>query len=107
MTEEHAMGYKSADGKRMDFKKLDADADGRVSQKEWTGYHTAGATRSDGSKDHGADDRGGGGVTGPAGTDSSSGAAGPSGGGASDSGVGVNRDAPKDSDPSSGGRGSN
>lgn len=65
MTKEQALGYKSADGKPMDWKRLDADADGRVSQTEWTGYHTSGARASDGSKDHGADDRSGG-AAGPA-----------------------------------------
>lgn len=39
MTKEQAMGYKGADGKPMNFKKLDADSDGKVSQAEWTNYH--------------------------------------------------------------------
>ncbi|MGH8718904.1 MAG: hypothetical protein ACREV0_08195 [Burkholderiales bacterium] len=39
MTKEQAMGYRGKDGKPMDFKKLDADGDGRVSQAEWTNYH--------------------------------------------------------------------
>ena len=43
MTKEQAMRYKGADGKPMDFKKLDADADGRVSQAEWESYNRAGA----------------------------------------------------------------
>ena len=41
MTKEQAMGYKTADGQPMDWAKLDADGDGKVSQEEWTGYHGA------------------------------------------------------------------
>ncbi|MGH8726607.1 MAG: hypothetical protein ACREV9_00280 [Burkholderiales bacterium] len=41
MTKEQAMGYKSKDGKPIDWTKLDADADGRISQTEWNAYHGA------------------------------------------------------------------
>lgn len=41
MTKEQATGYKSTDGKSMDWTKLDANGDGRVSQEEWNNYHGA------------------------------------------------------------------
>jgi hypothetical protein len=49
MTKEQAMGYKGADGKPVDFKKLDKDGDGRVSQAEWTNYHGAFPQREGGA----------------------------------------------------------
>ncbi|MGH8726609.1 MAG: EF-hand domain-containing protein [Burkholderiales bacterium] len=54
MTKEQAMGYKSADGKPVDFKKLDADGDGKVSQSEWTNYHAAFAQKEGGPEEAGA-----------------------------------------------------
>jgi hypothetical protein len=50
MTKEQAMKYKGADGKAMDFKKLDADNDGRVSQSEWQ-KHTSFAQKEGGPKE--------------------------------------------------------
>jgi hypothetical protein len=43
MTKDQAMKYKDAAGKPVDFKKLDSDSDGRVSQAEWESYNRAGA----------------------------------------------------------------
>jgi hypothetical protein len=60
MTREHAMSFKATDGKPIDWVKLDADADGRISEPEWTAYHGEGTLKSDGSKDFGADERAGG-----------------------------------------------
>lgn len=37
MTREQAMEYKSTDGKPMEWTRLDADIDDRVSETEWTG----------------------------------------------------------------------
>jgi len=53
MTKEQAMKYKGKDGKPMDFKKLDADSDGRVSQTEWQS-HTSVAQKEGGPKEPGA-----------------------------------------------------
>lgn len=98
MTRDQAMGYKAADKKAMDWKRLNTDADDRVSEAEWTAYHSQGATRSDGSK--GADERSG--ASGRTGRNVDSGV---STGGAG--GAGANPSQPKDSDPTSSGRGSN
>ncbi|MGH8719693.1 MAG: hypothetical protein ACREV0_12250, partial [Burkholderiales bacterium] len=54
MTKDEAMKYKGADGKPMDFKKLDKNSDGRVSQSEWTTYHEAFAQKEGGPKEAGA-----------------------------------------------------
>lgn len=44
MSREEAMKFKGADGSTVDFRKLDTDGDGKVSEREWTTYHqTAGA----------------------------------------------------------------
>ncbi len=44
MSKEEAAQFKGADGKTMDWQKLDADSDGKVSEREWNAYHqTAGA----------------------------------------------------------------
>lgn len=99
MTREQAMNYKGQDDKPIDWGRLNTDTDDRVSEAEWTAYHNEGATKSDGTKDAGADERAG--AAGPTGGVEASGSAGAS------SDVKVNQDAPKDSDPSSGGRGSN
>ncbi|MGH8772823.1 MAG: hypothetical protein ACREV2_16860 [Burkholderiales bacterium] len=55
MTREQAMAYKGDNP--IDWRKLDADADSRVSRTEWTEYHSA--LKSDGSKDSGLDERSG------------------------------------------------
>lgn len=108
MTREQAMSYKGKDGKPMDWKRLNTDTDDRISEAEWTAYHSPGATQSDGSKDHGANDR-----SGAAGRTGSGAEAGVSSGGGAEAGVSTggagsaNPGQPKDSDPTSGGRGSN
>lgn len=51
MTRDQAMKYKSADDQEMDFTKLDADNDGRVSQSEWTNYHEAFAQKDGGPQE--------------------------------------------------------
>ena len=103
MTRDQAMSYKGADNKPMDWKRLNTDADERVSEAEWTAYHKPGATKSDGTKDQGTSERAGGaaGRTGDA--SSGSGASSSSGG----AGTGNVPTQPKDSDPTSSGRGSN
>lgn len=53
MTKEQAMKYKGPDGKPMDFKKMDADGDGRVSQSEWQS-HSSFAQKEGGPKEAGA-----------------------------------------------------
>jgi hypothetical protein len=106
MSKDKAAGYKSDDGKNMDWikkamdwKRLNTDADDRASEAEWTAYHNRGATKSDGSKDFGADERSG--ASGRTGRNVDSGVStGGAGGSAQPS-------QPKDSDPTSGGRGSN
>jgi hypothetical protein len=108
MTRDHAMSYKGADNKPIDWKRLNTDADERVSEAEWTAYHNPGATRSDGTKDAGADDRGGG-AAGRTGAGASGGAnvdAGVSSGASGSTGGNLPQQ-PKDSDPTSSGRGSN
>lgn len=52
MTKDKAMGYKSKDAKSMDYMKMDMDNDGRVSQSEWSSYHSqqgmdGGASKND------------------------------------------------------------
>jgi hypothetical protein len=39
ITRDQALNYKPADGKAMDWKRMDADSDGKVSQMEWKNYH--------------------------------------------------------------------
>lgn len=101
MTRDQAMGYKAADKKAMDWKRLNTDADDRVSEAEWTAYHSQGATSSDGSKDFGADER-----SGAAGRTGGNVDSGGSTGGAGGAGANPSQQ-PKDSDPTSSGRGSN
>jgi hypothetical protein len=48
MTKDQAMKYKDKQGKTVDFKKMDADADNRVSQTEWQNYHAAFAQKEGG-----------------------------------------------------------
>jgi len=44
MSKSDAMLFKGADGKSVDWQRLDADNDGKVSEREWATYHqTAGA----------------------------------------------------------------
>ena len=44
MSRDEAMKFKGADGRTVDFDKLDIDGDGKVSEREWTTYHqSAGA----------------------------------------------------------------
>jgi hypothetical protein len=61
MSKDQAMKYKGPGGKTVDFKKLDTDADSRVSQSEWENYHKAFAQKEGGPKEAGA--------AGPAGAD--------------------------------------
>ncbi len=42
------------------FTRMDKNRDGMISTDEWTDKHASGARGSDGSKDHGSDDRDGG-----------------------------------------------
>lgn len=41
MNREDAMRYVGPDGRKLDFGKLDADQDGKISQAEWQAYHLA------------------------------------------------------------------
>jgi hypothetical protein len=52
LSKDDAMKFRSADGKPVDFPKLDANSDNKVTQSEWNAYHaTAGAAgRTGGDK---------------------------------------------------------
>lgn len=114
MTRDQAVKYKDREGKAVDFERLDADKDGRASKPEWTKYHVSNPLKSDGARDHGADDRGSAGAGGAAGRTGSSSGDSASGAVKQDYDPTTNpkyeseRGKPlKDSDPTSGGRGAN
>jgi hypothetical protein len=54
MSKEDAMQFKGADGKSVDMQKLDADSDGRISEREWTTYQQTAGAAGIGSPESGA-----------------------------------------------------
>jgi hypothetical protein len=77
LAREDAMKFRSPDGRPLDLQRLDANNDGKVSQTEWTSYHSStGAAGRTGATQPGEPT--GGGLTSPRGSDPAGGSSSPS-----------------------------